>query len=114
LYHPEYDPAVVFWAALTFLLVAVLGSIALAVTRGWRLWKALGTFSGALSEPLARLSVSAAAAEEKANRLDRHATRLEAATVRLQQALAELAVLQAAAAEARAAFATARAAVPRK
>jgi hypothetical protein len=114
LYHPEYDPAVVFWAALTFLLVAVLGSIALAVTRGWRLWKTIGSFSGALAEPLENLSISAAAAEQKANSLDRHAGRLEAATVRLQQSIAELAVLQAAAAEARTVYATARGAVPRK
>ena len=104
----------VFWVALAFLLVAVLGSIARAVTRAWRLWKALGAFSGALAEPLERVSVSAAAAEQKANRLDGHATRLEAATVRLQQALAELAVLQAAFAEARTGFSTARGVVPRK
>jgi len=103
-----------FWAALTFLIVAGLCSITLAVTRAWRVWKALGNLTNTLTPALEKVSVSAAAAEERANSLDLHTTRLEAASMRLQQSLAELAVLRAAAGEARAAFKTAEAVMPRK
>jgi hypothetical protein len=104
----------VIWASVAFLIVAVAGSIGYAVTRAWRLWKTFRALLDASAHDMARVSASAAAAEQRATSLSRHAARLQAATGRLQDALAELAVLQDALAEARAGLAVVRGVVPRK
>ena len=103
-----------FWLALAFFLVAVLGSLAYAGLRAWRLWRTLRGTSRRAGEALDRVTASAAAAEAHATSLSGGTQRLTAATTSLQEALAELHAIRAAVAEPLALLAVLHGAVPRK
>ena len=100
--------------ALAFLLVALLGSLAVAASRAWRLWKTFGRVSGRTGDALGALANKGAATEQRALGLSGNSERLAEATARLRRTLAEFAVIRTAAAEPRALFANLRGAVPRK
>src|SRR4051812_12445788 len=102
------------FVALAFLLVAVLGSAAVATVRGIRLWRALHGASDRAGDAFERLSAAGAATETRAMGLQANSERLAAATARLQEALAAFAVIRAAAGEPRALLASVRGSVPRK
>jgi len=104
----------VFWLALAFCLVAVLGSIGYAATRAWRLWKTARATAKAANEALGRVMSSAAIAEEHAVSLTAGTERLSSAITHLQASLEELAVIRAAAAEPRDLLRSIRGVVPRK
>jgi hypothetical protein len=102
------------WLAASFCLVAVIGSLAYAASRAWRLWRTFRSASRRAGEALGRVTDSAAAAERHATALSANSERLAAANANLQRSLAALAIVRAAAAEPRTAFATLRGVVPRK
>jgi hypothetical protein len=104
----------VFWLALTFCLVAVVGSIGYAATRAWRLWKTVRATGKAANHAVSRVMSSAATAEERAASLSAGTERLSSAITHLQASLEELAVIRAAAAEPRELLASIRGLVPRK
>jgi hypothetical protein len=104
----------VFWLALAFCLVAVLGSIGYAATRGWRLWKTARATVRAANQAVGRVMSSAAAAEKRAVSLTAGTERLSDAITHLQASLEELAVIRAAAAEPRDLLKSIRGLVPRK
>ena len=103
-----------FWLALAFCLVAVLGSIGYAATRAWRLWKTARAAARAASHAVGRVMSSAAAAEERAVSLTAGTDRLSTAITHLQGSLEELAVIRAAAGEPRSLLTSIRGLVPRK
>jgi hypothetical protein len=109
LYHPR-----VIWIALAFCLLAVIGSVAFASVRAWRLWRTVRATSTRATEAVGRVTASAAAAEQHAVSLTAGTERLAAATERLQASLAELAVLRAAASETGALLVSIRGLGPRK
>ncbi|HST15573.1 MAG TPA: hypothetical protein VLJ44_12070 [Gaiellaceae bacterium] len=102
------------WIALAFCLVAVIGSIAYAAARAWRLWKTVRTTSGRATEAAGRLMASAALAEQHARTLTAGTERLSTAIAHLQGSLEELAVIRAAADEPRSLLTSIRGLVPRK
>jgi uncharacterized membrane protein YcjF (UPF0283 family) len=104
----------VFWLALAFCLVAVVGSIAYAATRAWRLWKTFRATGKAANQAVSHVMRSAATAEQRAASLSAGTERLSAAITHLQSSLEELAVIRAAAAEPRELLASIRGLVPRK
>jgi len=104
----------VIWIALAFCLVAVIGSIAYAAMRGWRLWRTVRATSKRGTEAAERVMASAAVTEEHVGSLTTGTERLAAALERLQASLAELAAIRTAASEARALLASIRGVVPRK
>jgi hypothetical protein len=104
----------VIWIALAFCLVAVIGSIAYAAMRAWRLWRTVRATSKRGTEAADRVLASAAVTEEHVVSLTTGTERLAAALERLQTSLAELAAIRAAASEARALLASIRGVVPRK
>ena len=103
-----------FWLALAFCLVAVVGSIGYAAIRGWRLWKTVRATTKTATDAFGRVLSSAAAAEEHAISLTAGTERLSAAITHLQASLEELAVIRAAAAEPRDLLSSIRGLVPRK
>jgi hypothetical protein len=105
---------VLFWIPLAFLLVSLLGSIAWAAARGWRLWRVFRRVSGRMADEVERLVERGTATEERATAVTANAERLAGAAERLQGSLAQLAVLRAAFAESRSTFGAARGTVPRK
>jgi len=104
----------VFWLALAFCLVAVIGSIGYAAIRAWRLWKTIRGTARAANYEVSRVMSAAAAAEERAVSLTAGTERLSTAITDLQGSLEELAVLRAAADEPRSLLASIRGVVPRK
>jgi hypothetical protein len=104
----------VFWLALAFCLVAVLGSIGYAATRAWRLWKTLRGTMRAANHAVSRVMTSATAAEKRAVSLTAGTERLSTAVTHLQTSLEELAAIRAAAAEPRDLLKSIRGLVPRK
>ena len=102
------------WICLGFCLVAAAGSLAVAATHGWRLWRAFRGLSGRVTDALGAVERSAASAESHAAGLGEGTERLNAAIARLQISLAKLAAIGGAAAEARSLLAAARGVVPRK
>jgi hypothetical protein len=104
----------VIWIALAFCLVAVIGSIAFAAVRAWRLWRTVRATSKRGTEAADRVLASAAVTEEHVSSLTTGTERLAAALERLQASVAELAAIRAAASEARALLASIRGVVPRK
>jgi hypothetical protein len=104
----------VFWAALAFCLVAVLGSIGYAATRAGRLWKTGRALAKAASDAVGRVMTAAAQAEERAVSLSAGTERLSAAITHLQGSLEALAVIRAAAAEPSNVVKSIRGLVPRK
>ncbi|MGN6800129.1 MAG: hypothetical protein ACTHKS_18490 [Gaiellaceae bacterium] len=103
-----------FWLALAFCLVAVIGSIGVAATRAWRLWRTVRATAKAATDAVGRVMTSAAAAEAHAVSLSAGTERLSAAIAHLQGSLEELAVIRAAAAEPRDLLKSIRGLVPRK
>ncbi len=102
------------WLAVLFLVVAILGSLAYAGLRAWRLYKTFRATMGRAGDALLRVTDKATEAERHAVSLSANAERLQRALDRLQEALAELAVIRAAYAEAKGAFASVRGFAPRK
>jgi hypothetical protein len=102
------------WAPVAFCLVAVLGSLAYAAFRGYRLWRTARAVSRRATDAVAAVTAAAALAEERTRGLTEQAERLAAATERLQASRAELAVIRRAAAEPQALLRSLRATVPRK
>ena len=103
-----------FWLALAFCLVAVVGSIGYASTRAWRLWKTVRSTAKAATDAAGRVMTSAAAAEERAVSLTAGTERLSTAITHLQGSLEELAVIRAAADEPRSLLESIRGLAPRK
>jgi hypothetical protein len=89
------------WLSLLFLVVAAVGSIALALVRGLRTWRTARRVSAATTAALDDVMRRGEQAEAKASALSVKSARLESAVAQLQESLAELAVLRAAAASAR-------------
>jgi hypothetical protein len=87
-------PDMLIWLCAAFLVVAVLGSMAFAATRGWRLWKTVGGTMRRIGDAVEHVVATAAAAEQRATSLTENSERLNRATARLQESLAELAVLR--------------------
>jgi hypothetical protein len=56
----------VFWLALAFFLVAVLGSLGFAALRAWRLWKTVRATAKAATDAVGRVMTSAETAERRA------------------------------------------------
>jgi hypothetical protein len=104
----------VIWLALLFLVVAILGSIAYAALRAWRLFKTFRSTMSRAGDALGGVTDKATEAERHASALSTNAERLTHALDRLQEALAELAILRTAYGEARSAFASVRGFAPRK
>jgi hypothetical protein len=103
-----------FWLALAFFLVAVVGSIGFAAARAWRFWKTVRATTKAATDAIGRVTSSAATAEEHATSLTAGTERLSAAITHLQASLEELALIRAAAAEPRDLLSSIRGLVPRK
>ena len=103
-----------FWLALAFCLVAVIGSIGYAAIRAWRLWKTIRATARAANYEVNRVMSSAAAAEKRALSLTAGTERLSTAITHLQGSLQELAVIRTAADEPRSLLASIRGLVPRK
>ena len=103
-----------FWLALAFFLVAVLGSLGFAALRAWRLWKTVRATAKAATDAVGRVMTSAETAERRAVSLTAGTERLSAAITQLQASLEELAAVRAAAAEPRKLLASIRGLVPRK
>jgi hypothetical protein len=87
------------WLCGAFLVLAVFGSLAVAATRGWRLWKTVSGTMGRMTDAVEHVTASAATAEQRATSLTENTERLNRGVVRLQESLAELAVLRGAADE---------------
>jgi hypothetical protein len=102
------------WVALAFCLVAVIGSIAYAATRAWRLWKTVRATAKAATDAVGGVMASAATAEKSAVSLTAGTERLSGAITHLQQSLDELAVIREAAAEPRDLLKSIRGLAPRK
>jgi hypothetical protein len=102
------------WFSLLFLVVAIIGSAAVAFVRGRTLWRTIRLVGGKLTESLEAVERSAASAETRAVALADGSERLEASLARLEKSLAQLAVLRGAVDELRAGMKGARGAVPRK
>jgi hypothetical protein len=108
------EMALVTWICLLFLVVALVGSIAFAATRGLRAWRTFRRFSRTTSAAIDAVLETAAEAERHAVAFAEGTEKLSAALAHLEQSRARLAVIQAAATHARSSFTSARAAVPRK
>jgi hypothetical protein len=102
------------WLSLLFLVVAVVGSIAVAVSRGLRMWRTFRRFSKTTSAAIGDVLETAAEAERHAVAFTEGTEKLSAALTQLEESRAQLALIQAAAAEARASLTSLRGAVPRK
>jgi phage shock protein A len=74
-------------------VVAVIGSLVVAVIRGVRLWRSFDSFNATLATELARVTDAATVTEAHVVALDERSERLEEATAQLQQSLARLRVL---------------------
>ncbi len=101
------------WIALGFLVVALAGSLTVAVVRGLAAWRAFQSFSTAAGPELDKVNASAATAEARTGALTDATERLEGARARLEHSLAELAVLRAAANEVNATIGRVTAAIGR-
>jgi hypothetical protein len=106
--------ALLTWISLLFLVLAVVGSIAVAAVRGLRVWRTFHRFSSTTSAALDGVLKAAAEAERHAVALTEGAERLSAALARLEQSRARLAIIQAASTRARSSLLAVRSLVPRK
>src|SRR5437588_7304139 len=102
------------WISLLFLVIALAGSVSVALVRGLRAWRAFRAVSGAVSSRLDAVMQTAAEAERHAISLSEASERLAAAIERLQESLAQLAVVRSAATEARGSLLSFRTLLPRK
>src|SRR5260221_14576039 len=108
------EMALLTWISLLFLVLALVGSIAVAAVGGLRAWRTFRRFSRTASAAIAGVLETAAEAERHAVAFSEGTAKLSAAPAHLEQARAELAVIQAAATEARSTLFSFRGAVPRK
>ena len=108
------EMALLTWISLLFLVVAIVGSMAVAASRGLRAWRTFKRFSHTTSAAIAGVLQTAAEAERHAVAFTEGTEKLSAALTRLEESRAELAVIQAAATEARSSLTSLRGAVPRK
>ena len=106
--------ALLTWVSLLFLVVAAVGSITYATTRGLRAWRTFRRFSRTASSAIGGVLETATEAERHAAAFTESTEKLTSALTSLEKSRAELAVIQAAAGEARAPFTSLRGAVPRK
>jgi hypothetical protein len=106
--------ALLTWISLLFLVVAVVGSIAYAASRGLRAWSIFRRVSRTTSAAIGSVLETAAEAERHAVAFTEGTEKLSAALARLEQSRARLAVIQAAATKAGSSFTALRGAVPRK
>jgi hypothetical protein len=102
------------WISLLFLVVALVCSSVLAVTRALRAWRTFTRFSRTTSSAIDEVLQTATEAEAHADRLTEKTERLNAALAHLQESRAELEVLRAAASEAQSKLLWFRGAVPSK
>jgi hypothetical protein len=106
--------ALLNWLSLLFLVLAVVGSVAVAASRALQVWRTFRRFSHAVSAAVGAVLETAADAERHALAFTESAQKLSASLARLEQSRARLAVIQAAAGEARVSLFAIRGAVPRK
>jgi len=102
------------WISLLFLVIALAGSVSVALVRGLRAWRAFRAVSGAVTSRLDAVMQTAAEAERHAVSLSEASERLAAAIERLQESLAQLAVVRSATTEARGSLLSFRTLLPRK
>ena len=106
--------ALLTWISLLFLVLAVVGSSAIAVSGGLRAWRAFRRFSKTTSSAIGGVLETVSEAERHAVAFTEGTEKLSAALARLQESRAQLAVIQDAATEARSSLLAFRGAVPRK
>jgi uncharacterized membrane protein len=106
--------ALLTWISLLFLVLALVGSIALAASRALRAWRTFKRFSKTTSAAIEGVLETAAEAERHAVAVAEGTQKLSAALARLEESRAQLAAIQAAAAEARSTLFAFQGAVPRK
>ena len=106
--------ALLTWISLLFLVLAVLGSLAVAAARALGAWRTFRRFSRTASAAVGRVLETAAEAERHAVALTGGTEKLSAALARLEHSRARLAAIQAAATQARSSLLAFRGAVPRK
>jgi hypothetical protein len=106
--------ALLTWISLLLLVLAVVGSIAVAALRALRTWRMVKHFSRTTSAAIDGVLETAAEAERHAVALTQGTEKLSAAVARLEQSRARLAVIQGAATQARSSLRAFRGAVPRK
>jgi hypothetical protein len=105
--------ALLDWLSLLFLVLALAGSLTLAVVRALRTWRTFKRVSGAATAAVEAVTATAAEAERHAVALSDRGERLNVAVTRLHESLAQLGVLRAAATDARAVL-DVRTILPRK
>ena len=103
-----------FWLSLTFLLLAVVGSIAYAAVQGLETYRDTKRVLGTSGAELDRITRATAEIELHLQAAATSGTRLDASLTRLSASRARLNVLTSAVADVRAAFARATSLVPRK
>ena len=108
------EMALLTWISLLFLAVALIGSIAVAASRGLRAWRTFRRFSSATSSAIDGVLQTISEIDARAARLSENAARLSDAIARLQRSQAELAVIQAAAVDAKASLLAFAGPLPRK
>jgi phage-related minor tail protein len=106
--------ALLSWISPLFFVVAIVGSIAVAVARGLGVWRSFRRFSKVTSAAIGNVLDTATEVERHAVALAAGTERLDAALTRLEESRAQLAVIRAAASEVGAPLSAARGAVPRK
>ena len=82
-----------FWAALGFLVIAVVGGTAYVATRAWRTWQACVSLAVVGTAGADLLTVRAEQAEAKAARVTSRVEELTAALARLERSQAQGRVL---------------------
>jgi len=92
----------VFWIALGILLVAVVGGIAYAATRGWQLYRTAKRSGAVITSEMDRISAVTLEIEGQMANAEAATARLNAATGRLASSRAQLDVQLAAVRQARA------------
>ena len=95
------EMSLLIWICLRFLVVAVVGSVTVAVVRGLHAWRAVRGLTRAVSSAIDDVLRRGEAAEAHAVALTEKSTRLTASIAHLQESLAELAILRSAFANAR-------------
>jgi phosphopentomutase len=103
-----------FWLALAFLVVAVVGSVAYAVVKGIELWRAVKQLGRVTADELDRIARASGEIELHLQAAAASGTRLEASVAELHRSRARLNVLTSALADARAAVGRFTSVVPRK
>jgi hypothetical protein len=93
--------ALLIWICLLFLVVAVVGPVAVAVVRGLRAWRTFRRLTRAVSGAIDDVLRRGEAAEAHAIALTAKTERLSSSIAHLQESLAEVAILRSAFANAR-------------